>query len=244
MNDCNSFFIGFSLLPIVIQKQILLILAYRKQFMPRQLKILVVLLFAVLFAKAQGFDAGFLGGINGAQVDGDQMDGYNKPGPVFGLLSSQRYNNHWSSQFEMLYIQKGAKSKPDSTGTQPFYRLRLNYIEVPVLLRYHFGSKFQYLAEAGLGFARLLSYREQVDYVDYTNADFHKTDYALNLGFAYALTDRLLFRVRYDYSFLPIRNNTFVSRVGRRAFFGYGQFNNVLQFTLSYNLRSIKPAQP
>lgn len=209
--------------------------------MSRTLILFLFLQTCVFAAQAQRFNVGLVGGIVGAQVDGDQMDGYNKPGPLFGLLSEQRFSSRFSSQFEMLYIQKGAKSKPDSTGTQPFYRLRLNYLEIPVLVKYQFGNKYQYILEGGLSYAQLLSYREEVDYQAYTNGQFHKSDFSLNLGMAYALTDQLLFRVRYDYSFLPIRNNTFVSRVGRRAFFGYGQFNNVLQFTLCYYLHSIKP---
>jgi len=129
-------------------------------------KLLVIILFSlwsnITFAQSN-FKAGLLGGIIGSQVSGDNLSGFNKPGLVVGTFVSRKLKNEKASfEFQITYIQKGSRKQvhPDK-GDLTFYLLRLNYIEVPLLLKYKI-KKFTY--EFGPSAASLLKYTVQDQY--------------------------------------------------------------------------------
>ena len=184
-------------------------------------------------AHSQNFRAGILAGVAGTQVDGDGLSGYDKGGLNFGGLSNFKWNDRWSSQFEITYFQKGCRSPFDSTGTRIDYRLHLHYIEIPVLMIYHFKLKGRWMAESGFSFAKLLDSKFEQDGIEY-EGNFKKYDYDYLLGVGYALGSKLFLNLRFSYSVTPIAPSIYHAR----QFFGPGQFNNVLGFSLRYYFKS------
>ena len=90
-------------------------------------------------AQEQRFFVGAKFGFSSSQVSGDELAGYNKAGLIGGLQCAMKFSKKWTLQFEMLFIQKGSKyrARPE-LGDPNYYRLQLNYMEVPVLFQYHY----------------------------------------------------------------------------------------------------------
>src|SRR5690554_2436533 len=84
---------------------------------------------------AQGFNTGILAGINASQVSGDNYSGFNKAGILVGLFTNLDVSEKVNLQFEINYSQKGSRKNPKTDeGDHEFFLLRLNYIEVPMLV--------------------------------------------------------------------------------------------------------------
>src|SRR5688572_19307913 len=82
-------------------------------------------------------------GASASQIDGDHNSGFDKAGFVFGGSSNFKINDKLSFQPEILYLQKGSKSDTfDIADPNAFYKWRLNYISVPMLLCYRIKERF------------------------------------------------------------------------------------------------------
>ena len=105
---------------------------------------LVFFLGATLCTDAQTFKAKILAGVATSQVSGDQLAGFNKAGIMAGAGVSTKLSEKADLGFEMYYIQKGSvKQSNIDKGDLVYYRLRLNYVEVPILFEYHLSEKFR-----------------------------------------------------------------------------------------------------
>lgn len=83
------------------------------------------------------FRAGLRAGLSTSQVAGDTYGGFNQYGFDGGATLNGRVNDKWSAQFEILFVQKGSKFVGDAAkGDLRYYYMRLNYVEVPLLLQY------------------------------------------------------------------------------------------------------------
>ncbi|MGH7647865.1 MAG: porin family protein [Gemmatimonadaceae bacterium] len=77
---------------------------------------------------------GVLGGLNLAKLGGDNLTGFsNRTGLQAGLYVTLHMNHAWSIEPEALYSQQGA----DVSGAT----LKMDYLQVPVLLRWDVASK-------------------------------------------------------------------------------------------------------
>lgn len=180
------------------------------------------------------FIPGIKAGIAATQVDGDTYAGYNKPGPVFGATLTANISTKWTTQFEIYYIQKGARhnAKIDE-GDYSFYLMRLNYMEVPLLFQYHL-KKFVFDVGPSLGF---LFSASEFDYGGkfQNQYPFYKTDLCYNLGVGYTLFKKISINWRYSYSILPIRRfPTYTGLWYDRNV----QKNNVIMFSLIYQFKN------
>jgi hypothetical protein len=189
------------------------------------------LLFGAITSNAQDytFNAGVVAGISTSQVDGDQNAGYNKVGIKAGAFVNRNFSERISTQMELLFIQKGSR-RPVNPDDNTYFVMRLNYIEVPLMLRYQFSKKI--IGEAGPSFATLI-FSEEVDEVGVIKSrpPFHKFDFDVNAGGYYLLSDSWSFNFRFSYSIVPIRP---FDSAHPYAFFDRGQFNNVLAMALFY----------
>ena len=101
-----------------------------------RMRILFFCFFLLLLtqSKAQYFDAGVSFGIVGSQVDGDSYGGYNKLGFAANLWVSRSISKKWNATFGIGYIQKGSvKPKNISKNDYSYYKMALQYIEVPIV---------------------------------------------------------------------------------------------------------------
>jgi hypothetical protein len=194
-------------------------------------KIVYIILFILpaMAVSSQKFDAGLLAGLSTSQVDGDWMGGFHKVGIKAGGFVNRKIGEHLHVQFEIEFIQKGSRMPLTNDGQ--FYLMRLNYAEVPLMINYSLGKKWN--IEAGAAFATLLSALEEDQAGEITNAPpFHRYDYLACAGGNYFITAHLIFNARYSYSVATIR-----AKNESYAYFysPHGQYNAVLAFSLAYS---------
>ena len=179
---------------------------------------------------AQQMNAGLIAGFSATQVSGDNLGGYNKAGLVAGGFVSRVFSEKYSGQMEIFYIGKGSRKTADPEKGDYFeYRMSLHYIEVPVMLCYHYKTKF--IFQAGPSFGTLLSSSEEDQYGPIPDPrPFYKTEFSFVGGLDYLLSDKLMINVRSDNSILPIRRHPLGIVYGLNR----GQYNTVITFTLRY----------
>lgn len=188
-------------------------------------------------AQEQRFLAGVTAGLSSSQISGDELAGFNKTGFTGGLLLRTMFTKKWTTQFEMLFIQKGSKeaARVDSiTGEYNYYRLQLNYLEIPILLQYRV-KKFFF--EAGPGIGYLINYKEEDKTGDITSRrPFNKFEISFDLGFGICIKDQFGIGLRYSNSINSVRDHL----SGAHRWYNPGQQSTVLQLALSYTFGNIK----
>ena len=203
----------------------------------------------VIASHGQQFQAGILSGISTSQVDGDTYAGYNKLGFVAGGFVSTKLSSSgkWSGSFELNYIQKGSRKIPHpDKGDYTSYKLKLNYIEVPVLLKYAFttidslsgrSQERDFSLEGGLAFAALVnSEEEDIGGLVFNGTAFQQFDYSVILGLNYFITKHIAFNVRTEYSIAPVRKGGTSSYYYNwtHNFLKPGFYNNLIVFSVRY----------
>ena len=177
----------------------------------------------------QRFRAGIKAGLSTSQVSGDTYSGYNKAGFAGGGFVTAALKQNWSGQFEIIYIQKGSQhnANPD-VGDYNYYFLKLNYIEVPLLLQYH-QKNFTYHAGPSISF--LIKEEEFFNFMDLTGVrPFNPTEVSVNIGLGYTVFKNVGITARFSTSVTSIRTHA----SGASRWYNPGQTNSVLAFTLSY----------
>lgn len=183
--------------------------------------------FVCSFACAQDFNAGIRAGIAGTQVNGDKLSGFNKAGIIAGGFVNRKLSDHFTMQMEIVYIQKGSRKPVDEFNT--FYRMRVHYIQVPLILRWHLTKKLD--LTGGPSFGSLIFSQENDEYGVYLNAlEFKKFEMSYNGGAIYRLSDTWSFDARYSHSITTIRPYPGPNF----DFFDKGQYNVLIEFTLLY----------
>lgn len=193
---------------------------------------LLTILFSFFFyaGYSQTFGGGFLAGLSASQLEGDNWGGYHKAGLTLGAYTNVVLNQYVDAQLEVRYVQKGSNS--NSEENEVFYVSKLNYIEVPLFLKYSFLNKFT--ANVGLAAGYLQKGTEDKDGIGDEPADpsFNQFELSGLIGVEYHIIDRFYFNVRFNYSILPVR-----SHPGDQTFYlNKGQYNNVLTFAVYYQI--------
>lgn len=177
-------------------------------------------------------------GLNGCQVHGDNYDGYKKLGFFGGLAVNARFSEKLSLELGFYFSQKGARKNP-TKDNYDYYRLNLNYIDLPLSLRYMLNKR--YFLTFGPSLAYLVNYNENIDYTDFTGRyQFKKYEVGLNVGLGRTVVNNLSVEVRCSNSITSIRDYGVVSNVFYpnpvARFFNKGFYNNILTVMLSYKL--------
>lgn len=194
----------------------------------------VFIIAATINSFAQSFKGGVMAGLVTSQVDGDTYSGYNRAGLNAGGYAGIDLSEKFALRMEMKFVQKGAykRSNPDA-GDFENYSLRLNYAEIPVMLKYKYKPKISFDAGAGFGYMAGSEWKDDYGVVE-GGVPFSKFEISYNIGGYYNLTDRIAFNVRYSYSVLPVRKGIYGQRY---ILFSWGQFNNVLSFSFYYQFK-------
>ena len=180
-------------------------------------------------------------GFNACQVHGDSYDGYNKPGLFAGAAVNARINAKASLELGFYFSQKGARHNPNvDKGDYSYYRLNLNYIDMPVLFHYMVNPK--YFITLGPSLAYLVSYKENINYTDRTGQyHFNKTEIGVNVGLGRKIKNNFFIEVRSSNSITAIRSYGVVANLvffpnPVARFFNKGFYNNILTLLVSYKL--------
>lgn len=190
---------------------------------------------------SQDFEAGLTSGINFAQVDGDLSAGYEKFGYEGGIILTNKFKNDLGFQTEIKYIQKGSRNVHTNQSAYIYYVIRLQYVEVPVILTYPFNNvfskpKLKNLSFAGgLSFGYLLNAVEDKDGYGFlpANPNFNKYELGYLAGFNYKFNNKINLNVLLGYSILKIRDKP----CGIAPWYKFtmcGQYNNTVQISLNY----------
>ncbi len=141
-------------------------------------------------------------GVNIANIVGDDAGNANSfVGFNAGLFVQVPLNNKLFLQPEILYSAQGSKSSLFVEGSNYDAILKINYINVPVLLKYYIDSKFALEAGPYVGF--LTSAKVKVkgngisETVDVKDA-FKSVDFGLGFGFNYDFSDKVFANARYS----------------------------------------------
>ena len=151
----------------------------------------------------QNIKAGLIAGFNFSQVDGDAMAGYHKIGVNTGAMALIKLKNNFSTHFELLFSQKGARSAPDPNF--PVYRyFRFDYVDIPVLISYH--DKKRMIFSTGLAMGTLIKYKakENGEVINVNPIPINKRDLNILADLQYMVTDHWGVNLRYAYSIVPI----------------------------------------
>jgi len=106
---------------------------------------IVAAFMAVSSADAQNINFGVKGGLNVYNLEGNSNSDFDsKIGVNFGVLGQTQLNEFFSLQPEIVYSKQGAKSG----GT----KIKLDYINVPVLIQYMFDNGFRLQSGPQLSF--------------------------------------------------------------------------------------------
>lgn len=159
------------------------------------------------WVEAQNINIGAIAGVNASQVRGDNYGGFRKAGLLLGSYANFDLTEQFDFQFEINYSEKGSRKNPNtSEGDTDFFLLRMNYIEVPAMIRF---KKRKFTYEAGLYYAQLIS-----DHLEDENGPFEipeqqnqlkDSDVGFLAGLDFYFTESIIMNWRYSSSILPVR---------------------------------------
>lgn len=185
-------------------------------------------------------------GMTACQVHGDNYSGFNKVGFTGGAYVNAQLNKVLSTDLGLIFVQKGARknSRPEKFD-YTYYYLNLNYLEVPLLLRY---QPNRFFITVGASYAYLIDYYEESEAGNLTGKHpFDKSEYSCNIGLGMTFYKKFDVEVRSNNSFMPIRSfgsgytpyyGNFLART-----FNQGYYNNILQIVFTYKLTPKKKSE-
>lgn len=202
------------------------------------MKIRSIIVFLLISASFTGIDSlygqtfkgGLSAGFVASQVSGDESAGYNKPGIFGGPWASFKFRDNWQFQMEIIYIQKGSRENPKDDQPYFKYRLKLNYVDVPLMFRYIYNEKLEF--EIGVAYGLLISTYEELNDIETGLRPFNTHNSSLIAGLSYNLNERWSANFRTSNSITPIRKHL----SGQTYRFNFGQTNNILSLGLFFRI--------
>ncbi len=182
----------------------------------------------------------------GSQVDGDTYGGYSKPGFMLGVGINRQLSKIFEVEFALTFIQKGARhnyaldSVSRNNPNNPYFLSRLNYLEIPLVLRANY-KRFN--GELGAAAAYLIKNPPFEDGQNGTWQDpnYRKFDFSYIVGIGMKLKNTWSVNFRFEYSIVTIRPyQTSYAGIYHGTFpqnlFNRGLYNNLLQLSLRYRI--------
>ncbi len=161
-------------------------------------------------AKAQSpAKFGLKGGVNVSTFNQTNAEWDSRIGLHVGGMAHIHLAPEWALQPELLYSQEGAKFSNETV-------VKLDYINIPLMVQYMFNNGFRIEAGPQLGFLMNEKYEDE-DGEEYEDDDFKSTNVALGLGLNYLSNSGLGVGGRYNLGLsdiseangTKIKNNTF-----------------------------------
>jgi hypothetical protein len=207
--------------------------------------LIVILTIASNDVFAQRFKPGLIfGAVSTDLVGVDPYDNdFHKASVTVGGLLSTKISANNSVQFEILYTQKGSLQPADSVNNYTYYKLSLNYIEVPLMLRHNLKINInkkptdRFYFEVGPSFGRLVSIKQNINGSIYNDqSNFLKNEFAINVGLGCEIVNNLYFNIRFSNSIVSVVEHSSQIKTFNNFFwytFNMGD-NQVFAFTLRY----------
>lgn len=196
--------------------------------------LLIIFLFCATFiANAQRtFSAGVIGGINGCQIHGDSYSGFDQIGFVAGAFVHNHPGEKWQGQFGIQYSRKGSRHVvPRQYGGYEDFEIRLNYIELPILIRYNSKKVF---FELGATFGVMFKVRTWDAAGETVPQEFKNWEFGMIAGLGYNFNDQFFIELTSQNSILPIKEFTIYYPRFLPNLFNRGMYNNLLGVMFGY----------
>jgi len=218
-----------------------------------KLRFILVFVLSLLYAGAQTKQSVFsfkpVIGFNACQIHGDNASGYHKFGGNGGIMINSRLNKKTSIDLGFIFTQKGARKNQNvEKGDYSFFRVNLNYIELPLLLNYKVNPIYFITLGPSMGY--LINYQEDTEKGNWNGVyPFNTFEYGVNFGLGRSLKANWLLEVRSNNSIMPIRNyglaatGIFYPNAIAR-FFNKGLYNNVLSLYIIYQINPKPKSEP
>ncbi|HIF14316.1 MAG TPA: PorT family protein [Bacteroidetes bacterium] len=179
----------------------------------------------------QSIGGGLILGFNASQVDGDQLAGYHKAGLNIGLTGIIPINKKMAIGMEILVNQKGSVKNPSPKDpSASSYKLRLDYLDIPVL--FMIKDKQKAIFSSGFSYGTLVRFFESVNASEnlYPEGSNPYSPFDINwmADIKYSIIPNLYINYRFAYSIIGIR--TYVDYMGRVR----QQHNHYMSFRLVY----------
>lgn len=194
----------------------------------RKLLLFAFILFGGTLAAQSTFGAGLIAGVNGCQIHGDNYSGFNQLGIVAGAFVHNNPGEKWQGQFGIQYSRKGSRhTVPRDMGGYRDFEIRLNYIDLPMLVRYNTKKVF---FELGVSFGVMFKARTWDALGETTPQAFKRWEFAMVNGIGYNLNDFMFIELTTHNSLLPIKNFDIPQYYPRFLpnLFNRGMYNNLL----------------
>jgi len=173
----------------------------------------VAAIFAMGVANAQEIKFGVKAGLNLSTLTGDAEDAKSLLGFHVGGLAEFKITDKFSVQPELLFSLQGAKTEYDYNdgfnSASAEEKLRLGYINVPVMAKFYVAPGFSLEAGPQVGFN--VTAKNHYDYrftefgetVTESGKDDYKdavetVDFAMNFGAGYEFTQNVFVQARYS----------------------------------------------
>lgn len=181
--------------------------------MKKVLLLAVVTVLGFTNVNAQKIKFGAKGGLNFANISGDNTKGIDAVTSFnFGILSEIPISDKFSFQPELMYSGQGY-SFNDNT-------IALSYLNIPLMGKYYVTKGLSLEAGPQIGFL-LAAKNEKTNVKD----SFNTFDFGVNFGLGYKLDNGLNFGVRYNLGLTDINNLDNYSGKNK---------NGVLQLSVGY----------
>ena len=210
----------------------------------RRVTSFLVILFLCVTAHSQSFFGGLaLGGVT-SQVDGDDRAGWDKIGFTAGAFVGLPLNNTFSALMELRYIQKGSHSDADNYVPGDPYSLKLDYVELPILISANFsalsinGKPCKWLSfELGASLDVLVRHKESVNGAsDGLYNYWNRLSCSGIAGLKITLKEQYSLAFRTELSITSVYKGN-LSNENSVRFGRHGAFNDVLELVFFYRFK-------
>ena len=169
-------------------------------------KILLLVLFGLFWQThvcfSQKFSFTVLGGATASQASGDGFFGFDQFGAVAGGEVNYKFNEKWFTSLGLQFNQKGARTYANKKSSF-VYRLRVNYVEMPLLLSYHFTHVF---IRAGVYLGVKTNQKERNTFGPVVpERPFRRIDFGGQLGLGYQFDTHWSLELCFQNSLIPVR---------------------------------------
>lgn len=196
---------------------------------------------ATVMAQTEKVKLGVKAGLNLSSLsfDESELNSSNKTGFTAGIMVEVPLAKNFSLQPELLYSQQGTKSSfSDSDVTNSHYKstIDLNYLNIPVMLKYYVIKGLSVQAGPQIGILLKANNKYQDNFLGYENQEsFDLKDYAtgidtsVSFGLGYQFKDKFYTDARYNLSY----SNVF-KEGDAGHFINNDMKNRVFQITVGY----------
>ena len=180
--------------------------------------IIVAFLISGMTLNAQNVHFGLKAGLNIASVNEKDGDNYNSKASFHvGALAHIHVTTHFAVQPEIMYSGQGGKI----TVAGDDYKLKLNYINVPVLAQYMTGGGFRLQTGPQIGFLTTAKVEVGSDETDVKDS-FKSTDFSWVFGAGFITSSGFGVDARYNLGLSDISEDN--SSKVKNSVFQFGVF--------------------